>query len=149
MTAYDYELQTRFGDEDSYGHVNNAVYLSWAENARAHVFRLPGGDGRSAWELFELDGARPVVGSQRIEYRREVRHDWRHPVVIRTAVARIGSASVAMHLRVLDHTRTIEHAVIETVIVKQSLVTGRSVPLTEGERALLLHWSDEPVTFRS
>ncbi|MDR2105233.1 MAG: acyl-CoA thioesterase [Deferribacteraceae bacterium] len=33
------EIQVRFSDLDCYGHVNNAVYLSYLETARVHIIR--------------------------------------------------------------------------------------------------------------
>ena len=32
-------IQVRYADVDSMGHVNNAVYLSYFENARLHYFK--------------------------------------------------------------------------------------------------------------
>ena len=43
MTSFEHELEVRFRDCDSMGHVNNAVYLTYLEQARfAHWQRLTG-----------------------------------------------------------------------------------------------------------
>ena len=64
-----YDIQVRFRDVDSLGHVNNAVYFTYLEQARVEYFR-------------GLFGSRPlcredvpgfVVASARIDYRSPVR----------------------------------------------------------------------------
>ena len=63
-----YELQARGYELDSYGHVNNAVYLNYTEQARWQLFR----------ELNLLDeivasGKKIVIVENQIKYIRQVR----------------------------------------------------------------------------
>ena len=46
MTTFEHEIDVRFRDCDALGHVNNAVYLTYLEQARfAHWQRLTGTSG--------------------------------------------------------------------------------------------------------
>ena len=46
MTTFEHEIEVRFRDCDALGHVNNAVYLTYLEQARfAHWQRLTGVSG--------------------------------------------------------------------------------------------------------
>ena len=63
-----FELQARGNELDSYGHVNNAVYLNYTEQARWELFR----------ELGLLDeiiasGKKIVIVENTIKYIRQVR----------------------------------------------------------------------------
>lgn len=149
MTWREFELQTRFTDDDTFGHVNNAIYFTYFENARALMYRSEPVDVEAGfWGLLTQNGARPVVGAQRIEYRTELVHRWDEPVVVRCWVARIGSSSHAMHFELRNASRDTVHAIAEAVMVKQSVATGRGIPLTDVERVVLESWSAEPLTFR-
>jgi acyl-CoA thioester hydrolase len=52
--AYEHPMEVRFVDTDAFGHVNNAVYLSYFEAARAGYYAavtgIPFGTGESAGE---------------------------------------------------------------------------------------------------
>src|SRR4029078_11573975 len=52
--AYEHAIEVRFVDTDAFGHVNNAVYLSYFEAARAGYYAavtgIPFGTGESAGE---------------------------------------------------------------------------------------------------
>ena len=41
-------LQVRFGDIDSYGHVNNVTFLQYLEDARVQLIHTPLGDAAGA-----------------------------------------------------------------------------------------------------
>ncbi len=65
--AYEHPIEVRFVDTDAFGHVNNAVYLSYFEAARAgyyaRVAGIPFGTGESAGKHTF------VVAEARISYR--------------------------------------------------------------------------------
>jgi acyl-CoA thioester hydrolase len=52
--AYEHPIEVRFVDTDAFGHINNAVYLSYFEAARAGYYAavtgIPFGTGESAGE---------------------------------------------------------------------------------------------------
>ena len=65
--AYEHPIEIRFVDTDAFGHVNNAVYLSYFEAARAGYYAavtgIPFGTGESAFchEMCELYAIEKLV----------------------------------------------------------------------------------------
>ena len=71
---FDVDVPVRYRDLDTLGHVNNAVYATYLEQARAaYIDRVVGADledGGMVLVNFEIDFRRPVdaaVGSVRVE----------------------------------------------------------------------------------
>ena len=70
MTEYRHEIPMRWADLDSLNHVNNVVYLAYAQNARAVIDGLPQGPIGATTVEFKrplLLGRRPVVVTTRVE----------------------------------------------------------------------------------
>lgn len=126
---------------DSFGHVNNVVFLRYLEEARIDLlFRLareaaPGGDGEPA--AFEGGS---VVARHEIDYLRPLIHRHR-PVTIETWVTKIGAASATLAYEIGDETARYVRAT--TVIVPFDLREQRPRRLTAAERAFLERYSDD------
>ncbi|ESS07321.1 MAG: putative thioesterase [uncultured archaeon A07HB70] len=84
--AFRTPIQVRFRDVDSMGHVNNAVYASYLEQARAEFFSTVVGE--------RLHAVRTVLVTQRIDYRRPV--EWGADVEVTLAVDGVGRSSLPM-----------------------------------------------------
>ncbi len=82
--AFRTSVQVRFRDVDSMGHVNNAVYASYLEQARADFFAAVVGE--------RLDAVRTVLVTQRIDYRRPV--EWGTDVAVTLVVDDPGRSSL-------------------------------------------------------
>lgn len=87
------ELDVRWGDLDALGHVNNATYATYVEEARLRWFS--GLDG--AWKN---PASYPVVVSQTVNYRRAI--EWPARVVVEIHAARVGNSSLTLGFRILD-----------------------------------------------
>ena len=119
------KIPIRWRDVDAYGHVNNAVFLNYLEEARDRLVEsLFGAD---AWDF--------VIARVAIDFRSELRQEDRE-VIVRCAVMSFGTSSV--------RTRELVHAAdgrlsaeAESVIVARDPRAGRSRPLTEAERTIL------------
>ncbi|GBC87278.1 Long-chain acyl-CoA thioesterase FadM [bacterium HR12] len=125
---HEVRLQIRWRDMDAYGHVNNAVYLTYLEEARdAWVQRVLGPVSEDTWHF--------VLARVAIDYRRELKQEDRE-VLVRCRLDSIGRSSIRTReeIRTLDGTLSAEAA---SVIVPRDPDTGRSRPLTEAERAAL------------
>ncbi|GAA3543910.1 hypothetical protein AFL01nite_27740 [Aeromicrobium flavum] len=73
MTPFRHEIPMRWADLDSLNHVNNVVYLKYAENARAAMGELPEGPIGTMRVQFKrpiLLGRAPVVVESRLEPQR-------------------------------------------------------------------------------
>jgi acyl-CoA thioester hydrolase len=114
---------------DQYGHVNNAVYLTYLEEVR---------DEWLARALDDVSGARAaiwdyVVAHVSIDFRRElIQAD--DEVIASCALERIGTSSVRTREQV--HTAAGELAAeAGAVLVARDRDAGRSRPITPEERA--------------
>ncbi len=125
---HEVRLQIRWRDMDAYGHVNNAVYLNYLEEARdAWVQRVLGPVSEDTWHF--------VLARVAIDFRRELTQADRE-ILVRCSLESIGRSSIRTReeVRKLDGTLAAEAA---SVIVPRDPATGGSRPLTEAERAAL------------
>ncbi len=126
--VHEIRLQIRWRDMDAYGHVNNAVYLNYLEEARdAWVQRVLGPVSEDTWHF--------VLARVAIDFRSELKQDDRE-ILVRCRLDSIGRSSIRTReeIRKLDGTLSAEAA---SVIVPRDPESGRSRPLTEAERAAL------------
>jgi acyl-CoA thioester hydrolase len=122
-------IEIRWRDVDQYGHVNNAVYLTYLEEVRdewlARALAGVTGSGDAVWDY--------VVAHVSIDFRREVvQAD--DEVVASCALEGIGTSSVRTREQV--HTAAGELAAdARAVLVARDRDAGRSRPITGEERA--------------
>lgn len=79
---FHYETKTRWKDMDSFGHVNNANYLTFIEDARITLFKR--------WKLNEKSKSL-IVASIKIDYLNQLKHPCE--MVIGQRISRIGNKS--------------------------------------------------------
>ena len=118
-------IAIRWSDVDAYGHVNNAVFLNYLEEARDRLVDALFGD--RAWDF--------VVARVAIDYRSELNQEDREAVV-RCRVTGFGTSSVRTAEQVLAADGRLS-AEAESVVVARDPETGRSRPLTDEERTTL------------
>lgn len=121
-------LQLRWRDMDAYGHVNNAVYLNFLEEARdAWVEEVLGGVADDLWHF--------VLARVAIDFRNELKQADGH-IVVRCRLESIGRASIRTReeIRRLDGTVAAEAS---AVIVPRDPQRGTARALTEAERGAL------------
>jgi len=120
-------IAIRWHDLDALGHVNNAVYATYLEEARDRWLAGVLGLGETLWDY--------VLARLAIDFRRELKQD-DGPVVVRTRLGRLGTSSVTLHEEIAARAGWVA-AEAESVIVARDAAAGRSRPLTEAERAAL------------
>ena len=119
------EIVIRWRDLDPYGHVNNAVYLTYLEEARdAWLARTLGAPD----EVYNW-----VLARVAIDYRQELtRADG--IVTARCTLERIGTSSVRTREEIV-RADGVQAAAAEAVLVARDRDSGGSRPLTAAERA--------------
>ena len=122
---HEVRLRIRWRDIDSYGHVNNAVYLNYLEECR----------DRMVEDLFGPDAWDFVLAHVGIDFRNELTQD-DGDVIVRCEVAGYGRSSIRTRERIEKADGTLA-ADAEAVIVPRSPDGPSSRPLTEDERAVL------------
>jgi len=120
-------IEIRWRDLDAYGHVNNAVYLTYLEEARDAWVHQVLGKVTDTWDF--------VLARVAIDYRRELVQD-DATVLVRCGLGSIGRGSIRTREEIVKLDGTVS-AVAESVIVPRDPSDGRSRPLTHEERSAL------------
>jgi acyl-CoA thioester hydrolase len=120
-------IEIRWRDMDAYGHVNNAVYLNFLEEARDAWVQQTLGAISDTWDF--------VLAHVEIDFLAELKQD-DGAIVVRCTGASLGRASIRTREEIakLDGTLSARAA---AVIVPRDPTTGRSRPLNARERELL------------
>lgn len=121
------QIEIRWRDQDAYGHVNNAVYLTYLEEVRDEWLERALGDSGDAWGY--------VTARVAIDFRRELTQD-DDAIVARLWLTRIGTSSVTTREELVTVGGELA-AEAEAVLVARDTETGRSRPLSDAERAAL------------
>lgn len=88
---FDAALSVRWRDLDAFGHVNNAKFLSYAEEARLQWMQALDGHGI-------YPGASPVVAAIKMNYRAQLH--WPEDLAITLTAERIGNTSLTVGHRI-------------------------------------------------
>jgi len=120
-------LQVRFRDIDAFGHVNNAVFFSYVEQARIRYL---------------LDVLRPGTDFDRLPLiLARVELDYRSPIFfgedieVETRVDRIGRSSVAMSHRMTAGADRRLVGDVQSVLVTYDYAASRPMPVPDDWRA--------------
>jgi acyl-CoA thioester hydrolase len=125
--VHEKQIEIRWRDQDAYGHVNNAVYLTYLEEVRDEWLERALGDSGDAWSY--------VTARVAIDFRRELTQD-DDAIVARLWLTRIGTSSVTTREEIVTVGGELA-AEAEAVLVARDTETGRSRPLSGDERAAL------------
>ncbi|WP_138443472.1 acyl-CoA thioesterase [Sinomonas susongensis] len=155
--AYQFPLQLRFGDVDSYGHVNNVRFLQFLEDARVHWLREPlpegvpgSGDGsgpESTMFDFVTSENFTLVGRHEIEYLAPLLYR-PTPIVVNLWLTRLGGSSFDLGYSVAEADGSPLYAYAATSMVLVSRSTGRPVRVPQGLREAFGHYAGPAVPFR-
>jgi acyl-CoA thioester hydrolase len=118
-------IEIRWRDMDAFGHVNNAVYLTYLEEVRDEWLAAVMGETDLVWDF--------VLARVAIDFRRELRQQ-DEAVVVRCRLDRIGNSSVRTREEILTLAGVLA-AEAEAVLVAREMGEGRSRPLTPAERS--------------
>jgi len=118
------DLSVRYRDIDAVGHVNNAVYVSFLEQARVEYLD-------AVLDITELQPGF-LVASVTVDYERPILLD--EEVVVSLGVTDIGTASVEMGYEVRADGEVAATASSVIVAVDPETETSRPVPETWSEK---------------
>jgi acyl-CoA thioester hydrolase len=129
-----YRLEVRFRDCDPLGHVNNAVYLTYLEQARIVLWRSQVG----SWSRVGADGRRGegfILARAEIDFRSQA-HDG-DELEVRLALVGFGRTSATYEYDILDVPTGRLVAAARTVQVWYDYDAGTPAPLTEATKRKL------------
>lgn len=128
---YTHRVEVRFADCDPLGHVNNAVYLSYLEQARFGLWRrLWGFSGETATTAAR--GAGLILARVECDYRLPATYG--DTLDVKLGLEAIGRTSFTYDYEIIgaDDGRRIAEA--RTVLVVYDYAAGRPVPIDEALR---------------
>ncbi len=137
------KIQVRFGDTDALGHVNNAVYLSYFEAARAGYYAAVAGHGFGQ----APEGGEPwifLVAEARVTYRAPIRFG--DPVVVECRVAWASRSSFALEYRVVAGDAIAAEG--ETIQVMVAAASGRPTRVPEDLLRRIADFEGGPIPAR-
>ncbi|MFJ3302427.1 acyl-CoA thioesterase [Streptomyces sp. NPDC086549] len=125
-----YRCPLRWSDMDAYGHVNNAVFIRYLEEARINFLFRPDKEFKQG----------SVVARHEIDYKRQLVHR-HHPVDIELWITEIRAASFTISYEVKDDDLVYVRA--STVVVPFDFEAGRPRRITAEERDFLEEYRDD------
>ena len=131
MAPYTVDIDVRFRDIDALGHVNNAVYATYIEQARTRYFR----------DVLDMDISKSssVLASLSIDFRRPIElTDGDVTVTVELADLGRSSATMTHQVRVGDAVA----AEAEATIVSLDPETGEPTPIPEANRTAMESYHD-------
>ena len=120
------ELEPRFNDTDTLGHINNAAYLSWFEQARKPVFQIFN-------PTLDLDEWNLILARIEIDYLGQ--GNYNEITTIETQVGKIGNSSFVLIQKAVQDQKVISKA--KTVMVHFDYESNKPTPIEESIKAEL------------
>src|ERR1700710_902996 len=122
------QIAVRWGDMDSYGHVNNVFFIRYLEDTRFALFTPPLGENAptdvpgklSVFDLFP-DGSNGLMASHRIEYLAPLSYS-DGPITSRLWITRIGRTSFEIGYRLESRDASLATAPVVFAIASTTLV---------------------------
>ena len=130
-----HQLVVRFSDCDPLGHVNNAVYLTYLEQARLTLWRaqLKGWPWRDSQNTGRREGF--ILARAEVDFRAQVREA--ATLEVRLSLAGFGRTSATYDYEIADTSDGRIVAEAKTVQVWIDYDAGRPVPLTDALKQTL------------
>lgn len=130
MARHRFLCPLRWGDMDTYGHVNNVMFVRYLEEARVDLFDRLGRD--EPWDMLDTGC---LVHRHAITYRAPLAHQTA-PVPIDVWVTRVGAAAFDLAYEIHDGDGTV-YATAETTLVPYDFAAERPRRLTDQEKKRL------------
>ena len=117
---FHHNIQTRWKDMDSFGHINNAVYLTYIEDARTTF--------STRWNL-KSQNKSIIVASLKIDYLTQIKHPSK--LIIGSKIAKIGNSSFDIQSAIFIKGLNKPSALSIVTCVCYDYKKGQSVPVYE------------------
>ena len=133
---YTAKVHVRWDDLDAFGHINNAKYLTYVQEARSDF----------TWFSRQKAGKKPlladmVVARAEVDYIEPI-YEGGMDVECRIWITRIGNSSFEMEYEIIH--KGVIRSRVKTTQVAVSVETKRSRPLSDEEREFLTEYLEEP-----
>jgi acyl-CoA thioester hydrolase len=119
-------IPVQWGDQDSFGHVNNVVHFRWMESARIAYFAALGA-------AIHNEGLGPILASIKCDFRRQLQYP--DTVHVSASITKIGRTSLTMVHRVYSDEQRALVSEGDSVIVMFDYTAQKPTPVPEAVRA--------------
>jgi acyl-CoA thioester hydrolase len=126
-------VEVRYGDLDPQGHVNNASYLTYMEQARLSYIRHLG-----LWKGDSFLDIGIILADVHLTFRASIQYGQEVQVGVR--VARLGNKSLTMEHVLEEASSHSEFATASTVLVAYDYKTGQTVLVPPEWRQAIAHF---------
>ncbi|MFB6267504.1 MAG: acyl-CoA thioesterase [Halodesulfurarchaeum sp.] len=116
--AFEHPITVRYSDLDTLGHVNNARYATFLEEARIAYFEEALGFPLEEWNM--------VIANLNIDFRAPVRG---HAVTVGLEIVRMGNSSFDFEYEIVEDGRTV--ATASSVQVAYDVDAGEKMSIPE------------------
>lgn len=121
-------VEVRFADMDSFGHVNNAKFLTFIEQARIKYF-----DDISGWH-YDATKEGVILAHASVDFIRPL--DFKEKLSVLTMCIAVGTKSISIVHRIISGEKE-EIASAESVVVAFDYIGMKSVPVPQRWRAAI------------
>ncbi len=122
------EIPVAWGDMDSFGHVNNTVYLRWCETARIAYFERVG-----LLEKMKVQRLGPILARATLDFRLPVVYP--DTVIASASAVKLGNTSFSLAYRIESRAQGALVAEGDSVVVMVDYDRGAKVPLDDALRS--------------
>ena len=123
-------IEVRYGDLDPQGHLNNAKYLTYTEQARIAYWKHLG-----LWDGGSFIDIGIILAEARITFKVPVL--WGQPIRVGVRITRLGNKSFDVFYTIEDSETGIEHASGSTVQVAYDYHAAKTIPILDKWRIII------------
>jgi acyl-CoA thioester hydrolase len=127
---FSYPIEVRYGDLDPQGHVNNAKYLTYMEQARVAYIRRLG-----VWKGGSFLDIGIILADAQVTFRAPILFGMDVRVCVR--VSRLGTKSLTMEYRLENGPGGLELATGSSVLVAYDYRSSQTIPVPEDWRVAI------------
>lgn len=131
-------IEVRYGDLDPQGHVNNARFMTYMEQARIEYVRQSG-----LWESNSFQDIGIILADAQVTFHAPILYAQSVQVGVR--VTRLGNKSMTMEYRIEETQTGQSFASGSTVIVTYDYHSERTIPIPDRWRQIIAEMEDLPL----
>jgi len=119
------EIPVQWGEQDGFGHVNNAVFIRWFESARIQLMNL-------IQVPLTIHGVGPILAAVKCDFLHQVKYP--DTILSAARVTRIGRSSLAIQHAIFSTARGEVVANGDSTVVMFDYQAQKSSPLSEQKK---------------
>ena len=131
------EIPVLWGDMDSFGHVNNIIYLKWCETSRVELMcKVWDLDALSMGEILSDKGIGPILANFNTNYRIPI--SCPDTIYVKTRIKHIGNTSFGIEHQITSKNNGSKIVVdADSVVVMVNYKTGEKIQIDDNSRKKL------------